>query len=166
MRLPVTCAMRAMLLVSLAVPTIARAQAMPAATVAPELRIDGLAADRQTGIQIGGGLQIPAGLYTRIGMIAAIGPEVVDGGTRLSGRFDVLARFLFDPFRQNSWGLSAGAGVSLRAVMSDNMRPLLLAAIDLEGPLSARGISPAFQLGLGGGVRLGAVMRWGARGSR
>ena len=72
---------------------------------------------------------------------------------------DLLTRFLLDPYGQTAWGISAGGGLSLRAEPGDRVRPLLLVALDIEGRRSARGIAPAVQIGLGGGVRIGAVLR-------
>jgi hypothetical protein len=89
-----------------------------------------------------------------------------DDAPRAAGRLDVLARFLLDPFRQSRWGFSAGAGVSLRADPGDRARPRLFAALDLEGRRSRRGITPALQLGLGGGVRGGVGLRWSGRAAR
>jgi hypothetical protein len=155
-----------MMLISLAAPAIARAQAVTDARVQPELRLDAIVADKRTALQAGGGLQLPVGYYARIGIIGAAGADVVSEGLEASGRLDVVGRFLFDPFRQNRWGLSAGAGVSLRLHAHDRVRPYLLTVIDLEGPQSSGGISPALQLGLGDGIRLGGAMRWGAKSSR
>ena len=136
-------------------PAIARAQG-----VHPELRVDAIVAAQRTVVELGAGFQVPAGSYARIGVIGAAGADVSHGGAKAAGRLDVIGRFLFDPFRQNQWGLSAGAGVSVRAQTGDYVRPYLVAIIDLEGPRS-RAVSPAFQLGLGGGVRIGAALRWG-----
>ena len=76
------------------------------------------------------------------------------------------ARFLLDPFRQSSWGFSAGGGISLLAREGDHVRPQLLVALDLEGPRSRSGVSPSIQVGLGGGVRAGIGLRWGSVGVR
>lgn len=159
------CATRALVLLALAAP-IAGAQTGQDERVQPELRVDAIMAAHRASLQAGGGFQIPAGYYVRLGFVGAGGLDVVSGGTQPSGRLDVTGRFLFDPFRQNQWGLSAGAGVSLRMHARDRVRPYLLTVIDLEGPRSARGIAPAFQLGLGGGVRIGAALRGAARGAR
>ena len=75
-------------------------------------------------------------------------------------------RFLLDPFRQSSWGFSAGGGISLLAREGDHVRPQLLVALDLEGPRSRSGVSPSIQVGLGGGVRAGIGLRWGSAGVR
>ncbi len=142
----------------------ARAQ-LPETSPRPELRVDAIIADRRTSIQGGAGLQIPVGYYARIGIDGAIGADIGARATRngpseISGRVDAVARFLFDPFRQSRWALSAGGGVSLRTHEGDRIRPVLLAVLDLEGPRSTRGLSPAIQIGLGGGARVGVALRW------
>ena len=162
----VTHAMQALMLLALAAAPTARAQAAPDERVMGELRMDVIGAERRTSLHLGGGLQIPAGYYVRIGIIGAAGADVVSDGRENSARLEVIGRFLFDPFRQNQWGLSAGAGVGLRVRAGDRARPALLAVVDLEGPRSGGGFAPAFQVGLGGGVRVGAALRWGARAAR
>lgn len=134
--------------------------------VAPEVRLDVLGG-RTSSLQGAVGLQIPSGYYVRIGVLAGAG-ATLDGrdAPRAAGRVDVLARFLLDPFRQSRWGFSAGAGVSLRADPGDRVRPQLLAALDVEGRRTRGGITPALQLGLGGGVRAGVGLRWSGRAGR
>jgi hypothetical protein len=113
------------------------------------------------------GVEIPTGAYVRIGVLAGAGATIDgDDSPEAAGRLDVLARFLFDPFRQSRWGFSAGAGVSLRADPGDRVRPRLLAALDLEGRRSRGGLSPSLQIGLGGGVRGGVGVRWTGRSAR
>jgi hypothetical protein len=87
--------------------------------IAPELRIDVIGTN-PTSVQGAAGVQIPTGTYVRIGVLAGAGATIDgDDSPRAAGRLDVLARFLFDPFRQSRWGFSAGAGVSLRADPGD-----------------------------------------------
>jgi hypothetical protein len=126
----------------------------------PQIRAD-LIVGARPAVQVGAGLQIPLGIYVRAGIDAAVGSRIgeVPTSSRLDGRVDLLARFLLDPFRQSPWGFSAGGGVSLRAEPGDRVRPLLLVAVDLEGRRSMRGVAPAVQLGLGGGVRIGMILR-------
>jgi hypothetical protein len=131
-----------------------------------ELRVDAIVADSVTAVQGGIGVQIPAGYYARIGIDGALGADITNGHSELSGRLDLLARFLFDPFRQSRWALSGGGGVSLRAREGSNVRPYLVAVLDLEGPRSSSGVAPAFQLGLGGGVRMGVILRWASKSVR
>ena len=134
--------------------------------VVPELRIDVIGAN-PTSVQGAVGVEIPAGTYVRVGVLAGAGATIDgDAAARAAGRLDLLARFLFDPFRQSRWGFSAGAGVSLRADPGDRVRPRLLAALDLEGRRSRGGLSPSLQIGLGGGVRGGVGMRWSGRSAR
>lgn len=139
--------------------------------IAPELRAD-VIVGHQPAAQVGGGVQIPIGSYVRVGIIGAAGRRIDDATSRapatsrLDGRADVLVRFLLDPFRQTAYGLSLGGGMSVRVEPGDRARPVLLVALDVEGRRSARGLVPAAQVGLGGGMRLGVVLRRGAAGGR
>jgi hypothetical protein len=134
-------------------------------TPAAELRVDGFGGDRP-GAQLGAGINLPLGYYARLGVIGGLGAASVDDRGVLAGRVDLLARFLLDPFRQSRWGLSAAGGVSVRGNEGDRMRPHLLLLVDVEGRRTSSGVSPAFQLGLGGGVRAGVGLRWNDRASR
>ena len=151
-------------------PHAAAQQPAPPA-VAPEVRVD-LIAGHDPAVQLGAGLQIPAGYYTRIGIGAALGVAVGSDARAglprhgLDGRVDVLARFLLDPFRQTAYGLSLGGGASLRAEHGDRVRPVLLVALDVEGRRSTKGVVPAVQVGLGGGVRVGVILRRAAAAGR
>lgn len=148
---------------------------VPKPAVQPELRLD-LIAGHQPAVQIGAGAQVPVGYYVRVGLVGALG--VATGDRRalngspdsppgpLDARADLLVRFLLDPFRQSAYGLSVGGGVSARAEPGDRVRPRLLVAADLEGHRSTHGIVPAIQVGLGGGVRVGVLLRRGARAVR
>ncbi|MEO7772845.1 MAG: hypothetical protein ABIX19_17595 [Gemmatimonadaceae bacterium] len=131
----------------------------------PELRADVVAIGSRVAVQAGGGVQVPFGYYTRVGVIAAAGADLGRFDQDASARVDVIARFLFDPFRQQRWGVSAGGGVSARAVAGDKVRPYLVAVVDVEGRRLGS-VSPALQLGVGGGVRVGIGLRWGAASSR
>jgi hypothetical protein len=143
---------------------VAHAQ-LPAPSVEPEVRLD-VIAGHQPAVQLGAGLQIPMGYYVRVGVDGAVGvPTGSDAPSprRADARGDLLVRFLLDPFRQSAYGLSVGGGLSARAEPGDRVRPRLLVAVDLEGRRSARGLVPALQVGLGGGVRVGVILRHGAR---
>jgi hypothetical protein len=166
----VTRCVRAWILAAIAAsaPRNLHAQAPQSPAPKPELRAD-VITGHHAAVQIGGGVQIPAGYYARIGVDVAVG---LPTGSSLSthrsidGRLDLLARFLLDPFRQAAYGFSLGGGISLRAEAGDRVRPLLLVAADLEGRRSASGWVPALQIGLGGGARIGLVLRRGAAGAR
>lgn len=143
----------------------------PAARVSPELRADVILGDRAA-VHLGAGVQIPLGTYARLGLSGAAGRRLEGGAARppgrsaASGRIDVLARFLLDPFRQTAYGLSVGGGLGIRAESGERVRPVLLVAVDLEGRRSKGGLVPAFQAGLGDGVRLGLILRRGVPGAR
>ena len=137
-------------------PAVCRSQWRP--TSYGGMRIDGIVA-RGTSEHVGAGIEVPLDIYTREGIYAEGGVTERDGSVVPSGRIDLLTRFLLDPYRQNRWGLSLGGGITVPLNESRNpTRPNVAIVLDLEGPRSGR-ISPAVQLGLGGGVRLGVVLR-------
>ena len=75
-----------------------------------------------------------------------------------SGRVDALARFLLDPFAESAWGLSIGGGMSALFASRARTHSYLVVVTDLEAPRIGV-LIPALQLGLGGGVRVGVVIR-------
>lgn len=154
--------MRAVALLALAAaPPRARAQAQlpPALHAQPEARID-LIAGAWPAVQAGLGVQVPVGYYVRVGADAAIGMRTdAVSGSRMDGRVDLLGRFLLDPYRQSAIGFSAGAGLSARVEPGERVTPVLLVAMEVEGRRRASGWAPALQVGLGGGARVGVVLR-------
>jgi len=124
----------------------------------PEFRADAIVA-RQTAAQVGAGVVMPLGIYVRLSVDAAGGATFADGGTRASGRVDAISRFLLDPFRETPIALSVGGGLTVPYVDGQGrVRPYLTAVIDVEGRRH-RSITPALQVGLGGGARVGIVLR-------
>jgi hypothetical protein len=151
---------RAICRVALLVAVPALLCAQPVALKPPvqlELRAD-LLGGPPAGMQAGLGANVPAGYYVRLGMDAAAGASMHDGRAIASGRADVVARYLLDPFREFKWGPYIGGGFTAqwdrRAVRRGDL--LLLAGI--EGPAHA-GWRTAVEVGLGGGARLGVVLR-------
>jgi hypothetical protein len=131
-----------------------------------ELRIDGLFA-RSSAVEAGYGLTIPAGIYVRNGLVAGVGA----GRHGLEGRTDFVTRFSFDPFRQSRWAPYGGGGLSgrYRPTADGGSRAYLLIFLGIEGPVpagSASGWVPAFEIGLGGGARVGVIFRRGITGRR
>jgi hypothetical protein len=139
----------------------ARAQAVAGPRPDPEARIDYLGPDPNT-VHIGLGMNVPVGSYLRVGAIAAGGASRRAGRSGASARADLIARFTFDPFRERRWGVSAGGGLSVRydriASERGRWRPLLALVVDLEGPRNGS-VAPALQIGLGGGGRVGVIVR-------
>jgi hypothetical protein len=130
----------------------------------PELRSDAVVG-RPNAASLGAGLQVPLGYYARFGVDVSGGVARSNGESLGMARGDALVRFLLDPFRETPLALSAGAGVSVRYVDRDGWRPYLALLVDVEARRGA-GVTPAFQLGLGGGLRLGIALRWSSRAYR
>jgi hypothetical protein len=123
-----------------------------------EYRAD-VIAGRGAAAEGGLGAVVPLGVYVRLGLDAAAGATLRDGTARASGRVDAIGRFLLDPFRESPFGLSLGGGLSLPYTKGDTRtRPYLTAVIDVEGRQRGR-FTPALQVGLGGGTRVGVVIR-------
>lgn len=138
--------------------TPAEAQAAASPPVYAEYRVDALIA-RATSVEAGVGLVFPMGTYVRLGIDAAGGATWRDNVARASGRIDAIGRFLLDPFREAPVGVSLGGGLSLPYVDGNTrVRPYLTAVVDIEGRMRGR-LTPALQVGLGGGTRLGVVLR-------
>lgn len=151
--------------VAVAAPVGGHAQA-PTQRLQPEGRLDGIFAGN-TAVHAGVGLSFPAGLYVRTGVVAGAGI----GRHGLDARTDFIGRFSFDPLRQSRWAPYAGAGVSARfnSTAEGGARGYLLFFLGIEGPLPAAraaGWVPAFEVGLGGGTRIGLALRRGIRGRR
>jgi hypothetical protein len=139
---------------TLAVPVAGVAQ-QPQQRLQMEGRLDAIIA-RSTGVEAGLGVSVPSGIYVRSGLVAGIGA----GRHGLEGRTDLFSRFSLDPFRQSRWAPYGGAGIS---------GAYLLVFLGVEGPLAlgrTSGIVPAFELGLGGGARVGVVLRRGLNARR
>jgi hypothetical protein len=126
-------------------------------------RVDALVG-RRSAVQLGAGVTAALGTYVRVDAVAAAGPAFYDGGARLSSRVDATARFVLDPFRQLRRGLYAGGGLSARRVAGKTTGQVV-ALVGVEGALH-RAYTPAVEVGLGGGLRLGVVIRQGRPGVR
>jgi hypothetical protein len=122
-----------------------------------EYRVDAIMG-RGTAVQGGAGVTIPLGIYVRLGLTGALGATEHAGDASLSGRTDAIARFLFDPLRETPYALSLGGGVSVPYERGRRVRPYLTAVADIEGRRRGR-FTPAVQFGLGGGARVGFVLR-------
>jgi hypothetical protein len=142
------------------------AAAFPAALAAqqepltyPEFRADAFFANGTT-VQGGAGIVVPAGVYVRVGLDGGAGESWRHGSSFVSGRVDLIARFLLDPLRENAVAFSFGGGLS-EPIDRDGFRtPYLTIVMDVElGGRRRGGFTPALELGLGGGARVGFVLR-------
>ena len=131
-----------------------------------EAQVDGIFA-RSSAVEAGYGVSIPAGIYVRTGLVAGAGV----GWHGIESRADLISRFSLDPFRQSRWAPYGGAGLSgrFRSLADGGAKAYLLVFLGLEGPLPNGQISgwvPAVELGLGGGARVGLILRRGINGRR
>lgn len=149
-----------LLLVALALPLRVSAQSRRSSFPPLEIRIDAIdvRSVHAGALQAGAGANIPLGSYVRLEIAGAGGVTRRDSVDRNSGRVDAIARFLLDPFNDASWGLSIGGGMSAMFEAAATPREYLVVVVDLEAPRIGP-ITPALQLGLGGGVRVGLVAR-------
>ena len=125
-----------------------------------ELHVDAIAG-RRGAIEAAAGVILPVGIYSRTAFVVAVGAASRESGSLIVGRGEFVSRFLLDPFRESPLGLSVGGGLGVTNLSDPNRwRPYLALLLDLEMRRRA-GITPAIQLGLGGGTRLGLVLRTG-----
>ena len=161
-------AKRVVLMVSLGLvtlPVVGQGQAVQQ-RIQSEARLDGIFA-RSSGVEAALGFTVPVGIYVRSGIVAGAGL----GRHGAEGRTDFISRFSFDPFRQTRWAPYAGAGLSgrYRSKLDGGARAYLLVFLGVEGPLPLGELSgwvPALEVGLGGGARVGLILRRGVNARR
>ena len=139
---------------------------IPTQAFQSEVRVDGIFA-RSSAVEAGYGISIPEGIYMRTGLVAGVGV----GRHGIGSRADFISRFTLDPFRQSRWTPYGGAGLSgrFRPLADGGAKAYLLVFVGVEGPLPAGKLSgwvPAVEVGLGGGARVGLVLRRGVNGRR
>ena len=145
--------------------SVAGAQQRVTADVQAELRL-GAMVSPEPAPHAGVGVNIRAGWYSRLGISAEAGATRVAGEWRGSQRIAGTARFLLDPFGERRLGLYGGAGLGLHRVGEGPPRGVLLLLLGVEGRMRRGRLVPAFEVGLGGGVQLGLVLRPGRADSR
>ena len=128
---------------------------MPGRSIAQSVegRIDAIARN-PAAIHAGIGFTVPVGTYVRSGLDAGIGGS--EHG--ISGRVDFVNRFHLDPFRQHKWAPYAGGGLTARFDDNRSNRLYLLVFAGVDGP-ARHGTAVSFEAGLGGGARIGIVVR-------
>jgi len=145
----------------LAILAVAVLPAAVAAQQAPlvysEFRADAIIATGTT-VQGAAGVVFPAGVYVRVGLDAGVGSTWREASSFTTGRVDLIARFLLDPLRETGLGFSAGGGLSAPIGRDGFTTPYLTIVVDVEGRRRG-GFTPALEVGLGGGARIGFVLR-------
>lgn len=150
---------------AVALPAVGRAQVVQQ-KLQSEVRLDALFA-RSGAVEAAYGLSVPTGIYLRTGLVAGIGAS----RHGVEGRSDLIARFSLDPFRQSRWAPYGGGGLSgrYRSRLDGGSRAYLLLFLGVEGPLplgERSGWVPAVEVGLGGGGRVGLILRRGVNARR
>lgn len=103
---------------------------------------------------------IPLGTYARLHLTAGGGAARERGEPEPSLRGDAIARFLLDPLLQSKRGPYLGGGVSWLAHRGARGHAWLALVAGVE--LAERGaLIPALEVGVGGGARIGLVVRRG-----
>lgn len=119
-----------------------------------QMRLD-IIAGRFTAVQGAYEVQMPINRYFSPGLAVGVGA----GGEGLSTRLDLFGRFSLDPHRTGAWEPYVGGGLTTR-YDSDGpgMRSYLLAFLGVNGPKAGK-YATGFEIGAGGGVRLGVTFR-------
>jgi hypothetical protein len=121
----------------------------------PSIRFDLIAGSTTAG-HAGVSARVPFSNYFALGATAAAGISE----TGFSGRLDYFTRFSLDPYHYNAWEPYFGLGATTRMDSGGpKTRTYLLGFIGFEGPKAGR-IAPGFEIGVGGGVRLGITLRF------
>lgn len=142
----------------------AQQAATSSAHISPSLRADAII-DRDPGAQLAFGLALPTAFNVRLGIDVAGGGVERARGWVNTGRVDLLARVLTDPFRRARWALNAGGGFGERFERGARPRTVAIVTVGLDAPSDGAWV-PGVELGLGGGVRAGLTFRRTSRTQR
>jgi hypothetical protein len=134
------------------------------ARIQPEARVDFIDA-RAAAAHVGVGVSIPASTYVRLGIVAAAGQAWRHGEASAAGRVDGLVRFVVDPLREFRWAPYAAGGIGGIYDGEEEWRAVLVGVLGIEGP-GVGSVVPAFEIGFGGGVRVGVALRRAIPGRR
>jgi hypothetical protein len=126
-------------------------------TVQPEGRVD-LLAGRREAVQGGFAVAVATSRSVRVGIAAGVGSALKANGDRASGRADLFARLVIDPYFEKHWAPYAVGALSARFDGGSRWRGAMVALAGIEGP-RLRGVVPFAEAGYGGGVRVGLGFR-------
>ena len=128
--------------------------------VEPEVRLDAIVAERRQTYHLGVGAFRAVGRAVRLGVVAAGGVTDREAGyeaMRLGSRAELVARFTVRTSAAGRPQLYLGAGAGAAWVTTEAGRGV--AHVLVGGEVYGGGWRHAFELGLGGGVRLGVALR-------
>lgn len=129
----------------------------------PEFRLDVRPTDA---VELGAGVSVPTSFYLRLGGLVG-GGMVRDGDTtRATARVEAHLRVPFDPLFERRWAPYVTAGGALACIDARRCQPLLVLRLGVEGPATTHGWTPAFEAGVGGGLRIAVVLRRANPGGR
>lgn len=132
--------------------------------IQPEARADFIDARAATA-HLGVGFSVPAGTYVRVGLVGAAGQAWNDGDAVAAGRVDAIARFVADPLREFRWAPYVAGGLGALYDEAERWRAVIVGVLGVEGP-ALGAVIPAFEVGFGGGTRIGVVVRRAVPGRR
>ena len=118
-----------------------------------------------TTVQLAGGGAWTLDRNVRLVLLGGLGSTFDGGHGAVSGRVDLLGRFVLDPDRLNRWALYGAGGLGLRYEAAPSWRGVLVALVGLEGPRWGTW-TPFVEAGYGGGVQLGLGLRRARRRGR
>ena len=126
-----------------------------------EVRVDGILASRVTTVHLGvGGTRLVArNLELQLVIGGGTAFRRALSGKATAGRADLLARFAPLPADRQRWGAYVSGGVSALVERGTRGRAVLALLVGIEGG-RARETRNFVELGVGGGVRVGAGVRF------
>jgi hypothetical protein len=160
-RTPMWC-MRGLVGVTLALATalsapIAICQDRPA-TIQADVRTDLIAA-RATTLEVAGGAAWSANDQLRLGGDIGVGGVTTHGRRwRLGARLDAAVQLHLDDDSKPRWGPYLVGGISYQVDARARGATYVLVALGVHAPVAGP-IVPAVEVGLGGGFRMGVVLR-------
>jgi hypothetical protein len=123
----------------------------------PEARIDLFFATGTT-VQAAAGGAWALDPNVRVVLLGGLGSTYTSGAGQFSARADLLARYVLDPERTQTWALYGTGGISVRYEAQPSWRGAFVALLGLEGPRWGKW-TPFLEAGYGGGVEVGFGLR-------
>ena len=126
-----------------------------------EVRVDGIAASRANSVHLGVGATRVVSRNLELQLVLGAGSAFREGSSDnvAAGRGDLLARFAPLPTDPQRWSAYVAGGLSALVERGTRGRAVLALLVGIEGG-RARETRSFVELGVGGGLRLGAGVRF------